>query len=71
MDSTVKNKKEAFNHLLERYKKGVSYMDNKEIPLKQRLQWEVEFQKIVDSLGKLVVEIGNVTKEEMTNGFKL
>ena len=67
----MKNKKKAFNHLLGRYEKGISYMDNKEIPLKQRLQWEVEFQKILDSLGKLVVEIGNVTKEEMTNGFKL
>lgn len=65
------NPKEEYNKLLKRFNNAEEYLNNKEIPLKDRLKWEGEFMLIVNTLADLVNSIGGMTKDEMLNGFKL
>ena len=60
-----------YNKALERLNKAEAYMDNKDVPEKERDRWEPEFLKIVEQLNLLLIRIGEHTPEESVNGFKV
>jgi len=59
-----------YNLLLKRAKKGEAYLDNQEIALEKRDKWIPEFQKIINRMGVILGELGDVSTETVFNGFK-
>jgi flagellin-specific chaperone FliS len=60
-----------YNKVLARCDKAIEYMDNKDIPEKERDRWEPQFLKILEELNFLLKRIGEHTPDEVTNGFKI
>jgi len=59
-----------YNLLLKRAKKGEAYLDNQEVALEKRDKWIPEFQKIINRMGVILGELGDVSTETVFNGFK-
>ena len=71
MAENLRTLKLLYNKTLERFSKAEAYMDNKDVPEKERDRWEPEFLKIVEQLNLLLIRIGEHTPEESVNGFKV
>ena len=64
--------KKKYNFLLQREKKALLYLDNKNIKLETIEKFYIpEYQKIVSELSEIEKQIPGSTENELLNGFKI
>ena len=64
--------KKKYNFLLQREKKALLYLDNKNIKLETIEKVYVpEYQKIVSELSEIQKQIPGASEEDLLNGFKI
>ncbi len=47
-----------YQELLDRQRKGATYLDNNSIPLEDREKWKPEYAKILNRLSELYTQLG-------------
>lgn len=64
--------KKKYNFLLQREKKALLYLDNKNIKLETiEKNYVPEYQKIISELSEIEKQIPGATEHELLNGFKI
>lgn len=69
METALSDIQILYNKELARFKKAWAYMDG-DISDADRNKWLSEFKKIRKKLGILVDQIGDMTDEEISEGFR-
>lgn len=70
-DAQLLQLKIQYNALLTREKKAEAYLDNHDIPLRERERWLPKFNEIMAQLNELLLKINNFTSDDVVNGFNI
>lgn len=62
--------KKQYNEKLAKYRKACAYLDNKDIQLDEREKHVTKFRALMYELNGIVQQIGNMTSEQIRNGFE-
>ena len=67
---TIKEAKEEYNKLLQRFHKANEYFDIEDVPHSEKEKYLGNYQKILKGLNYLLSIIGTYTNEEILEGFR-